>query len=286
MWKFSTFLLTALPLPLILSGCAPEREYSVPSSDNVSISYRVQGEGKPALVFVHGWSCDKSYWRFQVPYFAKRHRVVTIDLAGHGRSGLDREAWTMEAFGADVAAVVKKLDLNQVVLVGHSMGADVVVEAVQQITERVTGLVAVDAFHSLKTRLSPQQIEQFIAPFRADFAGTTDRFVRRLFAPTSDPALVQETATDMSQAPREVALASMEALHKWRSEQLVEAVGKVTVPIVAINSDTRPSDVQSFESAFSSFKFVIMSGVGHFPMLEDPQTFNDRLAETINELSR
>jgi pimeloyl-ACP methyl ester carboxylesterase len=90
----------------------------------------------------------------------------------------------------------------------------------------------------------------------------------------------------MSQAPREVALASMEALHKWRSEQLVEAVGKVTVPIVAINSDMRPSDVQSFESTFSSFKFVIMSGVGHFAMLEDPKTFNRLLAETINELSR
>ncbi|MHC4646401.1 MAG: alpha/beta fold hydrolase [Planctomycetota bacterium] len=286
MKESSTSLLIMLPSLLILSGCAPEREYRVPSSDNVSISYSVQGEGKPALVFVHGWSCDKSYWRFQVPYFAKRHRVVTIDLAGHGKSGLDRKAWTMEAFGADVAAVVKKLDLKQVVLVGHSMGADVIVEAVQQIPERVIGLVAVDAFRSLKMRLSPQQIEQFIAPFRADFAGTTDRFVRRLFGPASEHALVQETATDMSQAPREVALASMEALHKWRSEQLVEAVGKVTVPIVAINSDMRPSDVQSFESTFSSFKFVIMSGVGHFAMLEDPKTFNRLLAETINELSR
>jgi len=70
----------------ILLGCAPEHNQKVLSADNVPISYNVEGNGKPFLVFVHGWCCDKSYWKFQVPHFSKQHKVVIIDLAGHGES--------------------------------------------------------------------------------------------------------------------------------------------------------------------------------------------------------
>jgi len=76
-----------------------------PSNDD----HEVRGEGEPALVFIHGWCCDRTYWEAQLPYFAQKYKVVTIDLAGHGESGLDRKAWTMKAFGEDVAAVVEKL---------------------------------------------------------------------------------------------------------------------------------------------------------------------------------
>ena len=56
------------------------------SSDGVDIHYEVYGKGEPTLVFIHGWSCDRSYWRAQVEYFAKQYQVITIDLAGHGES--------------------------------------------------------------------------------------------------------------------------------------------------------------------------------------------------------
>lgn len=60
----------------------------VRSADGLPVRYEVLGDGTPALVFVHGWSCDRRYWDGQVGYFADRHRVVAIDLAGHGESGL------------------------------------------------------------------------------------------------------------------------------------------------------------------------------------------------------
>jgi pimeloyl-ACP methyl ester carboxylesterase len=275
---------TSLAILLLVIGCrdkdnsqSPE-ETSAPvaatavSSDEVVIHYQVHGAGGPALVLVHGWSCDSSYWDAQVAHFSKQHKVVTIDLAGHGKSGIERANWTIAAFGRDVAAVVNKLDLDQVVLVGHSMGGDVIVEAVQQLPRRVIGLVLVDAFRSLKTRLTQQQIEQFLAPFRANFAETTDRFVRSLFAPTSDPALVEQTAVDISKAPRKIALACLKALNVWRSEQLADALAKVAVPIVAINSDMRPIDVQAFEGTFPS-------------LMDDPKTFNRLLAEALREIT-
>ena len=101
------------------------------------IHYDVHGQGDRALVFVHCWSCDtRTYWQNQVDEFAKDFRVVTVDLGGHGQSGMNRKEWTMAAFGADVAAVVNKLDLKNIVLVGHSMGGPVCLEAARRLQGR------------------------------------------------------------------------------------------------------------------------------------------------------
>ena len=257
---------------------------TVVSSDGVLIHYQVCGEGRPALVFVHGWSCDGSYWDGQVGHFSKEYEVVTVDLAGHGESGLDRTEWTIEAFGRDVAAVVKQLELDEVILVGHSMGGDVIVEAVKELRGRVRALVFVDSFRNLR-RLSEAQIQQIVEPFRKDFEGATSRFVRRLFAPMSDQALVDEVVKDMSSGHREVGLALLTALNRWRSENLVDGLEGAGVPIISISSDLRAIDVEAFEGRFESFKFVIVSGVGHFLMMEDVEGFNEALGNAVKELA-
>ena len=51
------------------------------------IAYEVHGQGSPAVVLVHGWSCDRGYWKEQIEYLAPQYRLVLIDLAGHGESG-------------------------------------------------------------------------------------------------------------------------------------------------------------------------------------------------------
>jgi pimeloyl-ACP methyl ester carboxylesterase len=111
------------------------------SSNGVSIRYEAHGTHGRPLVFVHCWSCDRRYWRGQVEHFGRGHRVVTVDLAGHGESGTGRAEWTMPAFGEDVVAVVEELGLEDVVLVGHSMGGDVIVEAALRLQGRVAALV-------------------------------------------------------------------------------------------------------------------------------------------------
>ena len=88
--------------------------------DGVPIHYDVQGTGAVALVFVHGWCCNRGHWAGQVDHFAPDYTLVCIDLAGHGASGRDRARQTMSAFGQDVVAVVEQLGLEQVVLIGHS----------------------------------------------------------------------------------------------------------------------------------------------------------------------
>ncbi|KKL95395.1 hypothetical protein LCGC14_1855000, partial [marine sediment metagenome] len=119
--------------------------YSAISSDGVEIRYEIHGTGEPTLVFVHGWCCDKSYWKEQIPYFSQSYRMVIIDLAGHGESGLNRIDWTMELFGEDVACVVNQLGNAKIVLIGHSMGGPVILEAAVRTRPNVIGIVGVDA---------------------------------------------------------------------------------------------------------------------------------------------
>jgi pimeloyl-ACP methyl ester carboxylesterase len=281
MRKFSMLLVITLLLSVILSGCAHRPKGRALSWDNVAISYDVQGTGEPALIFVHSWSCDRGYWRLQVPYFAKRHKVVIIDLAGHGESGLGREAWTMEAFGKDVAAVIEKLDLDQVILIGHSMGGPVIIEAARQMPERIIGLVGVDTFLDFEKKYTQEQIDEILARFKADFVESTSKLVRGIFLSNAEPTLVEWVVTDMSSAAPEVGIGAMRGLLSYDPK---EALKDVRLPIYCINSDMRPVNVEAGRRYALSFEVKLMSGVGHFVMLEDAETFNRLLSETIKEL--
>lgn len=91
MKKQIIFLLSALFFVFNLYNCSELPLSKVESSDGVEIAFEAKGSGDIALVFIHGWSCDKSYWRNQINELSKSYKIVTIDLAGHGESGLNRE---------------------------------------------------------------------------------------------------------------------------------------------------------------------------------------------------
>ena len=285
--------LSAVMLFLIsLSFCQKQPESTAPvigtaiSADGVSIRYQVQGKGTPALVFIHGWCCDRSYWDLQAPYFSRKYKVVTIDLAGHGDSGQDRADWTIAAFGGDVAAVVEKLGLDRVLLIGHSMGGHVILEAARRMPDKVIGLVGVDTFKNVENRYTQEQINEFMAPLHANFAGTTSNFVRTMFIPNSDSALVEKIARDMSSAPPEIGIGELLGNVNYQNNGLTQALREVQVPIRCINSDMVPTNVEAAQKYAKSFEVNYMSDVGHFVMMEDPETFNQLLEETVKEIIR
>ena len=252
------------------------------SADGVPIHFETAGDGSPALVFVHGWCCDRSYWNRQRDRFTPGHRVVLVDLAGHGDSGRNRQRWTMAAFGEDVAAVVRELDLDRVVLVGHSMGGPVIVEAASRLSGRVAALVAVDSLQNLDRVMTPEEIDNLLGPAEENPAAAIQKLVRKaLFLPDSDPALVDQVANDMSAAPPEVAIPAMRELLGWDGAALVD---EIDAPKWAINSDYRPTDTEA--AARHGLKVVLMSGVAHFVMMEDPDTFNRLLAGIVREAGK
>jgi len=258
----------------------------VESANGVSISYEVHGTGEPTLVFIHGWSCDARYWRAQVPRFSANHRVVTIDLAGHGHSALDRDTYTMAAFGADVAAVVEQAGGEQVVLIGHSMGGPVSVHAAKRMPERVTGIVGVDTFHEVAQELSQEEYDSWMAPLREDFRHGAREFVPQMFIEETDSELRDWVVADMSSAAPEVAVSAMEQmLMDTRSGQALAVFENLEVPVVAINADLWPTNVEGNREHLDSFDAVILEGTDHFLHMAVPETFNRELEKVIAELS-
>jgi pimeloyl-ACP methyl ester carboxylesterase len=248
------------------------------SSDGIPLRFEARGSGTPALVFVHGWSCDRTYWDGQLDWFSARHQVAAMDLAGHGESGVGRQAWTMAAFGDDVVAVVEALGLGELVLIGHSMGGDIVVEAALRMPDRVVGLVWADVYTRLGEPQAREEVEQFLAPLRADFVTAAQQLVRRMFPPGADDELVDRVAGGISASPPEIAIEVAD--HAISNDRHIRArLGQLTAPVVAINPGRWPTDTESL--GLHGVSAVIMPEAGHFPMMEDPDTFNRLLAEAI-----
>ena len=254
------------------------------SPDLVHIEYHIYGRGEPAVVLIHGWSCNSSYWRAQLDDLKAHYTVVTLDLAGHGASGKNRTDWSIANYAQDVAAVVRQLPAHQVVLVGHSMGGPIALAAAPRIGARVIGIIGVDTFKSIGLPPPPHaKIERQVAPFRQDFIGTMHSFVPHLFTPQADPGFVRKVADDMARASPDVAIPSLLALNELDFGTLLP---QIHVPIIAINSDLEQgTDEARIRKAAPNFRAITLPGTGHFLMLQDPQRFNPILLREIAALA-
>ena len=211
------------------------------AEDGVSVAYTVQGQGAPHLVFIHGWMCNQGYWSEQVDTFKDRHRVVTLDLAGHGASGSDRSEWTIAAFGADVKAVVEHLGLDRVILVGHSLGGPVALEAARLLPGRVVGVIGVDTLLDADFEWPEEQKTAFFADLQSDFPATCRTFVGSMFPQDADGELLSRIATDMCSGPADVGTAIMLQFPSYDMRTALSAAG---VPIRCINAGMWPTNVE------------------------------------------
>jgi pimeloyl-ACP methyl ester carboxylesterase len=198
----------------------------------------------------------------------------------------------MPAFGLDVVAVVEQLNLAQVVLIGHSMAGPVIIEAAQRMPTRMIGLVGVDTFRNLEKTWTKEQIETFVSPFRLNFPAACGAFVRRnMFVPTSEAALVEAIVADMIATPPHVGIGAAEALFS-HAAAVRAGLQALQAPIRTINAEYHPTepdptrfyDVTDREAARRyGVQVALMPDMGHFVMLEDPDTFNQLLEETVQQ---
>jgi pimeloyl-ACP methyl ester carboxylesterase len=274
----------AAPAAAAAGAPAGEGPRIVMSDDLVHLEYRVFGQGEPAVLLVHGWCGNAEYWRAQIDALKSRYTVVALDLAGHGASGANRTDWSLANYAADVAAVARQIPNAHLVLVGHSMGADVALAAAPGIGSRVIGVIAVDALRSVgMPPLTGAEIEAKVAPFRADFVGATRALVtERLFEKGADPLLVQKVAYDMSLRSPAVAVPT---LAKLLSFDLATVLPSVHVPVYAINSDLAPTDAERIRKSLHDFTLDVLPHSGHFLMLEAPERFNPLLMKDIDALA-
>jgi pimeloyl-ACP methyl ester carboxylesterase len=256
-----------------------------PSADGVSIAWHRYGQGATAVVLIHGWAMDSSIWRAQLPALAAHYSVVTLDLAGQGASGANRQAWTLAHFAQDVAAVVAQLPNTRIMLVGDGLGGPVALEAAPLIGARLMGIIGVETFRTLGLSPPlPATLDHELQSFRADFPGAVRQFVSgTLFRAQADPALVRFVAERMAQTPPDRALAALSELNKLDYVTILPAV---KVPIVVIDSDLGGTvDAARLQHTVARLRVVNLGGDDSFAMLDDAPRFNATLLQALGSLA-
>jgi len=276
---------TALTAALALAPMAMAEEGTVAAADGTAIAYEVTGEGAPALVFVHCWACNRDFWRGQIDTFAADHRVVAIDLPGHGASGRDRAAWTLEAYADDVATVVETLDLSPVVLVGHSMGGPVSLLAAARLGARVESVVCADTLHDAAFEMPEEAIEGWRQAFEADYEGGMRQGIEGMVP--DDEALRAWIGDEAMKADPDAIMALIPA---FASFDLGAALEAASVPVRCINAVPYgpyaiPTAVET-NRRYGDFDAVEMDGVGHYLHLEKPDAFNAHMRDMLDEIGR
>jgi pimeloyl-ACP methyl ester carboxylesterase len=258
------------------------------SADGVSITYDTRGRGPIALVFVHGWSGARTDWRNQAEYFAAnfatRYTVVTLDLAGHGTSGHGRTDQSIHAFGSDVKAVVEALHLQSMVLIGHNLGGDAILEAAQDLDDRVIGLVWVDSYRNLELldERARVRVEKFLRKLNEEFASTTRALARGMFTADAKPPLVDSVIDRMAAAPTDIAIKSMKAALDY-AFTVPRTLAVLKPPVVAFTPKAVTSE-SDCEVMWNKHRVTLKPINGRaFMMLETPETFNGMLREVIEQ---
>jgi pimeloyl-ACP methyl ester carboxylesterase len=250
------------------------------SVDGVPIHSTVRGSGPKTVVFVHGWTCDESSWRDQLPFFEKNYRVVTLDLPGHGKSGAPASGpLTMELFAKSIEAVRVEAKAGKIVLVGHSMGTPVIREYARLYPANVAALVPVDGVLHLSGSPNAPNPDRMKGP---EGLKNRETMIRGMFGKSATAAIQEHILKMMLAAPETTAYQAMAATFaapNWTDETF-------TVPALGIYADhSTANDPKYFKKIFPNGSTVEVPGTGHFVMMEQPGEFNKLLADFLPKAS-
>jgi pimeloyl-ACP methyl ester carboxylesterase len=240
--------------------------------DGVQLFYEDSGSGNPPLLLVHGWTCNHSHWAAQVAHFEPRHRVVTVDLRGHGQSDAPQQDYPMSGFADDLAWLCGRLGLQRPVVVGHSMGGVVTLVMAERHPDVVRAGVVVDSpFPPMMggfERLGPV-IEGMSGPGYKDFA---TKFIETMFSPEDDPRRKQTIMAGMLATPQHVIVGAMKGN---AGTNLLETADAIKQPMLIISAGHMTfSDPSQMKTRYSRFRFGQTVGSGHFNMVEVPEQVN------------
>jgi len=235
-------------------------------------------------LFIHGWGINKTYWQDQVDYFAGKYRVVTMDLPGFGESGKNRTDWSTATYGKDVQTLMDRLDLKKVILIGHSMAGDIIVEAANDDPSRVIGLIGIDnfkGFGEIPDSASKAEYAAAISMMKKNFTQVaTQYFNEVLFYRTTDSAVRKRILNDVYHSDSVIAVATMEPGDFKEVDKLVSSKQKIYL----INSDVTPTDSAGFVANKIPYDIEYIHATGHYPMVEKPKEFNELLKQSIDKI--
>lgn len=279
------------------------------------VAWADRGRGAPALLFVHGALCDHHDWDAQLDTFSAGHRVLAPDLPGHGASGKDPVAIGVKPYARMLRAACAALELDDLVLLGHSMGCRAVLQAAVgddgAPLRGLRGLVLVDGAY-----LVPQLLDGVTPARRAALAeeafvraaalyadvepaerarlGIAQMFFDARFAAQRDAMIERARAL-----PATTARTLMPDFARWDVLHLEQALAQLRVPVLALvctsmnaahrrvqlDAQTHTPWMQALERHVPRLTLERVPGAGHFPMIEQPEHVNARIRAWLDALA-
>ena len=259
------------------------------------IHHVVTGKGQPPIVFVHGFGCAHSDWDAQVAHLSLRHQTVAVDLRGHGASAGTPAECSIERYGADVAEVMRALDLPPAVLVGHSLGCRVVTEAALQAPGQTAAVILVDG-SQFSVAMEAVLKERFASP--DGYAAMNQTMFKDMFTAKSDHTVVTSVVDRALRLPRPIGEKMLTDLQRYDVGRFTSALACLRVPVMALQATysnekrERTTMRQGQTSPFldmvrahiPSVRTEIIADTGHFPQLDEIAQTNaaiDRFLATL-----
>jgi pimeloyl-ACP methyl ester carboxylesterase len=281
-----SFVALALLTAVAHAQDAKATKKTIKAEDGVNLVCEVRGKGDTALIFLHGWCGERDYWKNQVKEFAPDYRIVTLDQAGHGESGKNRKEWTIASLAGDVESIVKDLKLKRVILIGHSMGGPVSLLAAKRLPGTVVAVIGVDTLQNAEAKIPEEMRKKFVESFEKDFKGTIQGGFGMMLNAKADADLKDWLVSRAAAQDPKMAIPLMNNLQDLDTKVLMT---EAKVPVRCINSAGgyaffRPTD-NKVNKKYADFDAVMIDAVGHYPMLEKPAEFNEKLREVLKEFA-
>jgi pimeloyl-ACP methyl ester carboxylesterase len=268
-----------------------------PAMSDIALNLLERGRGEPAIVLVHGFTCNLSHWTEQLSGLSDARRCIAVDLPGHGGSAPPHEA-SIEVLAGAVNATLDTLQLDQAVLVGHSMGCRIVSEMFSQSPSRVRGIVHVDG-----SRVASGDAAQAVAATdetltRTGMHAFIDQLYRGFFVDSTPAAVRDMINAGIASIDLDFARKLWLNLVRWDASRALAVLATVDVPLLLIQStyldaalarvSLAPGQstpwLDQVRQTARDVSVAIVPGVGHFPMLEAPRQTNDAIASFVQGL--
>jgi pimeloyl-ACP methyl ester carboxylesterase len=255
----------------------------ISSKNGETLHYRATGNGAISIIFIHGWLGNTHWWDSQEKFLKEKYHIVSMDLGGHGKSDKTRAQYTAEQYVDDIRTIIHQTGNSRIILVGHSMsGAYALTAALDQ--PNVIAVILVDTLKDLDENFTPEQVEEMLfTHYRKDFNAAVKALLPQFLFTENTPTRVKDQLLEeFAQNDGEFAIKALKPLF----EMDIRAIAtQIKIPVRAINSDAQPTQIDHNRKYLKDFNYKIISGTGHYPMLEKPDEFNSLLDETLEELT-
>jgi pimeloyl-ACP methyl ester carboxylesterase len=228
------------------------------------------------------------YWKNQVEYFSKTCTVFAIDLPGFGNSKAERTNWTVEEYANDVTAFINTMNLKNVVIIGHSMAGEIMLQTALTNNPKIAGIVGVDNFKSIDVVLTPEQMKQmtdFFPMLEKDFKNSATIYAdMMLFHPTTSKEVKDRVKNDFANDNPVIGYGTFMNQTQYGNTD-AQRLEQLNYKLYLINSDYFPTNEAGLKNhCKNGFQLEAISATGHYPMIEKPTEFNIILEKVLAEM--